>query len=300
MIQSMTGFGDVSDQVEGIHYWVELRSLNNRYFKASIRLPEEIAGLEAELETQLRHRLSRGSITLNRQDAHRRRRRHSTRSTRPALLAYLDHLETIQTKLQSRARAPSTSTLTALLAMPGVLQPSDEELLAPRSRPILAKMVDQACARMEAMRRSEGQAIAQDLLAQRRAILDRLEIIRQRAPQVIEEYHQRLRTRVDDLMARAELKVDERDLVREIAIFAERSDISEEISRLGGHLDQFEQIIGSDKSDSAGRTLDFLAQELLREANTIASKSNDAVISRAIVEVKGAIDRIKEQVQNVE
>jgi uncharacterized protein (TIGR00255 family) len=122
----------------------------------------------------------------------------------------------------------------------------------------------------------------------------------ERAPRVVEEYHQRLRTRIDELLARAELKVDEKDLIREVAIFAERVDVSEETTRLKGHLDQFDNILSESGGEPAGRTLDFLSQELLREANTITSKSNDVLVSRAIVDVKGAIDRIKEQVQNVE
>lgn len=298
----MTGFGEASEQVDGVQYAVELRSLNNRYFKASIRLPDEIAGLEAELETLLRHRLNRGSITLTvRLRASDAAATHQVNEV--ALLAYLDHLETIQGKLKGHQGSGGAGgvhiDLTALLAMPGVLQPQGQDLML-RARPAVTRLVDLACGKLESMRVSEGQFIAQDLGTQRRFILERLELIRKRAPQVIEEYHTRLRTRIDELLARAEFKLDERDLIREIAIFAERSDISEEITRLGGHLEQCEQIMQAKANESAGRTLDFLAQELLREANTIASKSNDATISRAIVEVKGAIDRIKEQVQNVE
>jgi uncharacterized protein (TIGR00255 family) len=150
------------------------------------------------------------------------------------------------------------------------------------------------------MRVAEGHAVARDLGVQLKAIQSRLLDIAHRAPVVTEEYHQRLRARIDDLMARAQLRVDEKDLIREVAVFAERADISEEIKRITGHLEQFDQIMAAQDGEPAGRTLDFVSQELLREANTIASKSNDVVISRAVVEVKGAIDRIKEQVQNVE
>ena len=150
------------------------------------------------------------------------------------------------------------------------------------------------------MRDVEGQALADDLKKQRASIVEHLDTVAQRAPQVVEEYHQRLQNRVNDLLARAELNVAESDLLREVAIFAERSDIAEEVSRLNGHLEQFDQMLANADGEPAGRSLDFLAQELLREANTIASKSNDATISRAAVQIKGAIDRIKEQVQNVE
>lgn len=297
MIRSMTGFGDAATQVDGVHYAVELRSLNNKYFKATLRLPDPIAGLEAELDSALRRRVHRGSFTLTVKlrisDAHA-----ASRVNEPALMRYLDHLETIHAKIQDQS---VHIDLTALLALPGVLQPSeDEEALLARARPVLLKLLGEACDRLTTMRISEGEAVAAELLAQRDVVRARLEEIRQRAPVVVEEYHQRLRGRIDELMAQAKLKLSEHDLIREVAIFAERADINEEVSRLGGHLEQFEQVIRSVKQEPAGRTLDFLAQEMLREANTIASKSNDAPISRAAVDVKSAIDRIKEQAQNVE
>jgi uncharacterized protein (TIGR00255 family) len=122
--------------------------------------------------------------------------------------------------------------------------------------------------------------------------------IAKRAPFVIDEYHKRLGQRVAQLMSKAELRVNEVDLIKEVAVFAERADISEEIQRLTSHLESFEQ--SCREGEHAGRKLDFITQEMLREANTIASKANDAQIARHIVEIKGAIDRLKEQVQNVE
>lgn len=297
MIRSMTGFGDAATQVDGIHYAVELRSLNNKYFKASLRLPEPLAGLEAELESALRKRIGRGSVTLTVKfrisDAHA-----ASSVNEPALLAYLDHLETIHAKIQDQS---VHIDLTALLALPGVLQPSeDEDAMLTSARPVLLKLVNEACDRLTEMRIKEGEALAGELLAQGEVIRDRLEQIQKRAPLVVQEYHQRLRNRIDELMAQAKLKLDEHALIREVAVFADRADICEEITRTAGHLEQFKQVINANKNQPSGRTLDFLAQELLREANTIASKSNDAEISRAAVEVKSAIDRIKEQVQNVE
>ncbi|MFA9478293.1 YicC/YloC family endoribonuclease [Phycisphaerales bacterium AB-hyl4] len=293
----MTGYGDASTQVDGMHFAVELRSLNNKYFKAALRLPESIAGLEAELEAALRKRVTRGSLTvtvkLRLSDAHA-----ASRVNDAALLTYLDHLETIHSKISDHS---VHIDLTQLLALPGVLQPSeDEESLVSHARPVVLKLLDQACDKLMAMRVREGKSLAEDLLTHRDLIRNRLEIIRERAPVVIDEYHQRLRSRIDELTAQAKMKIAEHDLIREVALFADRADICEELSRTAGHLEQFEQILDSKKDAPSGRTLDFLSQELLREANTIASKSNDATISRAIVEVKSAIDRIKEQVQNVE
>lgn len=297
MIRSMTGFGDAATEADGVHFAVELRSLNNKFFKATIRLPEPIAGLEAELESRLRKQVNRGSFTLTVKmragDA-----RAVSRVNETALMSYLEHLETIHKKVTDHS---VQIDLTQLLALPGVLQPAeDDDALLAKARPVVFALMDDATERMDAMRITEGAALVADLLKQRDAILGRIGQIAQRKGVVIEEYHLRLRNRIDQLMAKAELNVNEHDLVREVAIFADRADISEELSRIAGHVEQFEQILDGPDAEPAGRTLDFLAQELLREANTIASKSNDAEISRAIVEVKSAIDRIKEQVQNVE
>lgn len=298
MIRSMTGFGDASTQADGVNYSVELRSLNNKYFKCSIRLPDQFQGMEAELETQLRKRVSRGSFTLSVKfkcnDAQA-----VSRVNDDAIMAYLDHLETIHSKIQDRS---VQIDLTQLLVLPGVLQPAQDEVsLLSKSKPVISKLLDEATDKLMAMRTTEGQTLADDLSKHLQLIMDRMKQIGERAPLVIDEYHQRLRNRMDELLSRAELKADETVLIREVAVFAERADISEEVSRMAGHVAQFQEIIanGTD-SEPVGRTLDFLAQEMLREANTIGSKSNDAQISRAMIETKSAVDRIKEQVQNVE
>lgn len=300
MIHSMTGYGEASEVAEGIQYAVEVRSLNNRYFKSTLRLPEEVAALEAEVEARLRRRLWRGSITLTLK-MRLAEPRLAYEINEQVLLGYVQRLTAVMGQMPRGLGDGAKLDLSAMLDLPGVLTPGEEQISLPaRARPVVVRLIDQACDKLIAMRMAEGQAIAEDLRKQRDVIRDRLELIKQRAPQVIDEYHQRLRGRIDELMAKAELHVDKVELIREVAIYAERSDISEELQRLSGHLDQFEQIIGAKEQEAVGRTLEFLAQEMLREANTIASKSNDAMIARTIVEIKGAIDRIKEQSQNVE
>ncbi|MBI1375149.1 MAG: YicC family protein [Phycisphaera sp.] len=293
----MTGFGDAAAQHEGVNYAVELRSLNNRYFKASIRLPDDLSGLEPELETLLRKRVSRGSLTLTvtyKDTA----AVSSHRINEDSLAQYLRQFETVQQA--TSGKAPITIDLGTLLSLPGVTQQPDRASVLEKARPIVRDLADKACAKMLTMRETEGRGVADDLIAHCGFIRERLDIVLDRAPRVVEEYHQRLHTRIDELLKRAQLEVERPDLIREVAIYAERSDISEEAQRLGAHLVHFGQIIDDAGDDAAGRRLDFLTQELLREANTIASKSNDAEISRTVVEIKGAIDRIKEQVQNVE
>jgi len=296
VIRSMTGYGEASLQEKGVSYFLEIRSLNSKYFKAVIRLPEEFQGLEAEIETELRHRLNRGSVFL------------TARCTDVSEEAAYDINEKALARYIEKIRkTPITGAgelkidVAALLGLPGVLQPPvNEEERLEKARKALLKLLDKACDGLTKMRDREGKALLEDLLAHRDIMADRLRLIKERAPATVLEFEKRLRARIDSLMTDAGLKFEPVEIIREIAIAAERTDINEEISRLGGHIEQFSQMLGREDAQPIGRTLDFLSQEMLREANTIASKCNDSEIARGIVEVKGAIDRIKEQVQNVE
>lgn len=297
MIRSMTGFGDASAGAGGVSYTLELRSLNNKFFKLSCRLPEELLGLEAELESYLRKRVARGSFGLNlkmRLDGESA----ASKINEDALMAYLGHLEVVREKVHDQSMHID---LTQLLAMPGVMQPAqDAEAMLKTARPVVIKLLDGALAKLLSMRTTEGAALATDLSGLLNVILEKVEVVAERSPRVVDEYHDKLRARVDELMAKAQLKVNETDLIREVAVFADRADIAEELTRMRGHVAQFREVIAADDDAPAGRTLDFLAQEMLREANTMGSKCNDAQISRCVVELKSTIDRIKEQVQNVE
>ncbi len=293
MIVSMTGFGDATAERNGTHYAVEIRALNNRFFKSMIKLPENISGLEPELETILREELGRGSITYilkMRMDSAEAAYHINTQ----ALKSYLEQLQ--QVKGLDRL---ITIDLAALVALPGVCQePRDETDEISRHGPVVRELTKQAIVKLQGFRAREGQSLFTELMRHVKVIADNLTEITTRAPFVIDEYHKRLSCRVNDLLRKAELQVDQADLIKEVAVFAERADIAEEIQRLTQHLLAFEEACRND--EHAGRKLDFITQEMLREANTIASKANDAKIARHIVEIKGAIDRLKEQVQNVE
>lgn len=292
----MTGFGESSAEHDGLHYFVEVRSLNSKYFKAVIRLPDEFQGLEAEMDAVLRRRLSRGTVTL------------TCTCTDVGATAALEvneralarYIEQVRRVLPA-AGAGASLDIAALLALPGVLQPptNEEERIA-RARAGFMPLVERACDGLLAMRAREGAALREDLLRQHELIAGRLAAIGHRAPGVVAEYERRLKARIDQMIADAGLALEPVELIKEIGVYAERTDIAEEVTRLKGHLEQFTGLVAGADGRPIGRTLDFLTQEMLREANTIASKSPDSEISRAIVEVKGAIDRIKEQVQNVE
>jgi uncharacterized protein (TIGR00255 family) len=293
MIVSMTGFGDATAEHDGAHYAVEIRSLNNRFFKSSIKLPETLSGLEPEIETTLRKRLERGTITyvlkmrLDSAEA-------AYHVNVAALQRYISQLRTVQ-GLDSQLHID----LAALLALPGVTsEPRDESDEIARHGQTIRRLTDQALSKVQEMRRREGEALFHELMRHVSGMRSDLEEIARRAPTVIEDYHKRLLQRVNQLLGKAELHVSQPDLLKEVAVFAERADITEEVHRLRTHLDAFEQSCRT--GEHAGRKLDFITQEMLREANTIASKANDGEIARRIVDVKGAIDRLKEQVQNVE
>jgi uncharacterized protein (TIGR00255 family) len=293
MIVSMTGFGDASAERSGTHYAVEIRSLNNRFFKSVIKLPDNISGLEPEVETLLREGLGRGSITYilkMRSDSAEAAYHINTH----ALSAYLEQLQ------QIRGLGSTVSIdLASLVQLPGVCQePRDETDEIERHGGVVRELTSIAITKLAAMRAREGQSLMADLLKHSKHIASYLAQIEKRAPTVIDDYHRKLTQRVNLLLSKAELQVNQADLLREIAVFAERADISEEIQRLTSHLEAFEHACKT--GEHAGRKLDFITQEMLREANTIASKANDAEIARHIVEIKGAIDRLKEQVQNVE
>ena len=293
MIVSMTGFGDATAEREGTHYAVELRSLNNRFFKPIIKLPESVSGLEPELETMLREKLGRGSVTyilkmrLDSAEA-------AYHINVEALKAYVEQLRGVQ----GIDRFVQID-LASLVQLPGVCQePRDETDEIQRHGDTIRDITNKAIAKLQTMRQREGHALFNELMKHVNVIAASLKEIAARAPSVVEDYHRRLQQRVNQLLSKAELRVSEVDLIKEVAVFAERADIAEEIQRLTSHLEAFEHACRND--EHAGRKLDFIAQEMLREANTIGSKANDSAIARNIVEIKGAIDRLKEQVQNVE
>jgi uncharacterized protein (TIGR00255 family) len=295
MIRSMTGFGAAAADVDGAHYVVEVRSLNNKFLKAVVRLPEELQGLEPELETQLTGRFARGSMVVNVRFADDSADA-ASQINAAAMERYLDQLLQVPGLTHDAARVD----LGALLALPGVVSGDTGEARRGRARAVLRRLLEEACDKVLAMREREGQNLHVDLHGHCDVIAGHLQVIAERAPVVVELYQERLSQRMKTLLAREGTALRDEDLLREVAIFAERSDIAEEVSRLQGHLVQFQEIIDDRSGQPVGRTLDFLSQEMLREANTIGSKCLDVEVSRRIVEIKGGIDRVKEQAQNVE
>jgi uncharacterized protein (TIGR00255 family) len=211
-------------------------------------------------------------------------------------------LKTIIGKLKragASTGAKDAIDISNLLSLPGIIQPTlpDKDAIEKIRKKVL-QVSQQAIDKVKQMRAAEGNHLDADLKKHCSAIEKDLEQIRTRVDIVLHEYAAKLKQRVDALLAEVKLKLNEETLAREVAIFAERSDISEEVARLDSHLKQFVQACKS--KELAGRRLDFISQEMLREANTIASKASDTKIIRSVVDIKCRIDRIKEQVQNIE
>lgn len=294
MIRSMTGFGQACAEADGVIYTVEIRSVNNRYLKTQFRLPDVVAFLETDLERLHRQLIQRGTIN------------YSLRMKNVSGQALFDIDENTLRIYAERIKglladddAHSRLDLGSMLMLPGIVQPAvpDEEKVERMKQAVLS-LTQEALDRLNASRSQEGDVLKKDLLANCDRVSEKLAVVSGRVDAVIEEYHARLKERVEKLLAQAKLALDQDLLAREVAIYAERSDVAEEISRLTAHLDQFRGCCT--KGEPAGRRMDFIAQEMLREANTIGSKSADALIAQCVIDMKCAIDRIKEQVQNVE
>ena len=307
MLISMTGFGSASTDDHGISCSVEIRSVNNRFFKAVIRLPDRLANLEPEVDRILRDSIVRGSIVMT-VSVKDQLTPASVTINDAVLKQYLDRIHAIHGTGAEGRGLPTSVDLAHLLSLPGVIEAGEDsaEYLATH-RELVLRLVQAAIDKMNDMRRREGAALWADLKRHVEVIRHALLKIAEHAPNVSRHYHERLRARVNQLVSDAKLSLSDHDLLKEVALFADRADISEEINRLGGHLDQFVDVCQRDASAAGGtpaggdgRKLDFITQEMLREANTIASKANDAAIARLTVDIKSAIDRIKEQVQNAE
>jgi uncharacterized protein (TIGR00255 family) len=282
-----------------VTYAVEIKTVNNRYFKTAVKLPETAAFLEEDIEKLLRSNLSRGTVN------------YSLRAQKAPVDVLFDIDETaLGAVMEKLGRVTSSANIKGaidvggLLNLPGILSPvSPDEEMAKQVKEAVLSITQEALNKLKRMRAAEGAALAADLSGHCEAIEQALEQIRARSAVVPQEYAKRLKKRVDELLADVKLELDEETLAREVAVFAERSDISEESARLESHLEQFAESCRGGRTGSneqVGRRLEFISQEMLREANTIASKACDSEVTRCVVDIKCRIDRIKEQVQNIE
>ena len=294
MIKSMTGFGrsEYSDGKRNIT--VEIKSVNHRYSDISVKMPRRYGFAEDKVKNIVKSRLRRGKIDVSIMVENITENDINIKLNEPIARQYYENLKT----LQSTFELCGDISLRLLATMPDVMKAipdvDDEEEI---TGAILIP-VEEAAANLENMRTIEGEKLAEDLLIKGENIKTLLDKIAERAPLVVVDYTAKLRERIAELLAGSAVVPEDR-ILTEAAIFADKCAIDEEITRLNSHMLQLKKIIGSD-NEAEGKKLDFLVQEMNREANTIGSKANDITITNYMLEIKSEIEKIREQVQNIE
>jgi uncharacterized protein (TIGR00255 family) len=288
----MTGYGRGECAQAGFKITVEVSSVNRKQSEIAVNLPRELEVLEAQIRDAVNERVARGRVTV-RVSIHAATSSGKLRVDTALAKAHSKELK----KLAKDLAIPDTISLDLLLRIPGVLQASEEIPEADQIWTAASKALTDALDTLVSMRQKEGKHLAKDLQNRIGLMRDAVTRVQKQAPQVAERYRQQLIERIKTAGLEVPGLEDER-LVKEVFYFADRIDITEELTRLQSHFKQFDDNLK--KVEPVGRTLDFLAQEMNREINTLGAKANDSVISREVVTLKSELERFREQVQNVE
>ena len=290
----MTGFGEARGQAVGLSVHVEVRTINNRHFKLGFRATEGYGSLEPDVENVVRQAMRRGTVQVNLR-VERQASAENYRINTSVVESYRWQIDA----LNGRNGWSDNVGLDVLLQLPGAVDEQIRANFEPRDDwPTIEPVLQEALAAVNKMRIDEGKALLKDLAANGHTVEQFLNKVAKRAPEVSESYRERLEQRVNKALTELNVTLDSTDLLREVSLFVDRSDVSEETVRLRSHLQQFAEALQLE--ESAGRKLEFIVQEMGREVNTIGSKANDAEISRYVIEIKSALERIREQIQNVE
>lgn len=292
----MTGQGHATEQGELGTVLVELRTVNSRGFKCLSRISDSLSSFESKIEALVRSRIHRGTVhiavTLRRPPGEE-----VPSINTFALNAYLQELR----QIRDRQGVEGEIDLSLLLTLPGVLSSSKESRADDRTWDFVEGTIVKAIDNLDQMRAIEGHRMAETLSQDCGQVVERLGRIERLAPRVVDVYRNRLQGKIERVMQEHGLQVQALDLLREVQLYSDRVDVSEEIVRLGSHLAMFASVLqGGDQPEPTGRKLDFILQEMFRETNTIGSKASDAEISAEVVEIKCAIERMRELVQNLE
>jgi uncharacterized protein (TIGR00255 family) len=291
MISSMTGFGAADGVVGSARASVEIRTVNHRFFNPSLKLPSAFSRWEGEIREILRQKIARGHVTLV-------ARVDRDESASPVIdETRLAHYLTALKALQKKHKLAGELDLATLLRLPDVIAaPSDE--VDQKAGDALVKIVAKAADNLVAMRRTEGAQLSRFLLERIDAVESRLARVEKRAPVRLKEQHERIKRTVGELIGAT--GVDPQRLAQEVAILADKLDVAEELDRFRSHLAAFRDTVRAKTADPVGKRLGFLLQEMVREANTIGSKANDAPILEDVIAIKEELERIREQGENLE
>ncbi|MCA1797349.1 MAG: YicC family protein [Geobacteraceae bacterium] len=291
-MQSMTGYGKGNSITDSARYTAEIKTVNHRYTDVSVKLPRALMFLENEVKNWVTSVLHRGKV-----DVYLSREGDAVEVLRPQLNAGVaEAYVQVYQELIDRFGLAQDIPISMLAAQKDVVVLSEPEIDASNAREGLKHAVTEALEATVQMRRTEGKSMEEDIVVRLQTLEELLHAIEVRTPQVVEEWQQKLHKRLDNLLQEAE--VDPQRVAQEVAVFADRCDISEEVVRFNSHIAQMRDLLT--QSGAIGRQMDFLLQELNREANTMGSKSNDAELTRNVVTLKAELEKIREQVQNIE
>lgn len=290
MIKSMTGYGKGEEEHEGRRFTVEIKSVNHRYCDITLKLPKRYSSLEGEIRKTVSGVISRGKldVTLVAEEGE------GAPANLEVDMQLAESYYSALYGLKERLGLAGDITVRELSSVPDIITFKEEPLDVERDWPFIRSAINNSIDALDRMKRSEGEALTYEIFGRLEKISQAVNDIRERVPLVVQLYRDRLTERIGSLG----YELDQGRLAQEVAYFADRCDISEELVRLRSHLEQFRTI--ADSPEPAGRKLDFLIQEINREVNTIGSKGNDALISQKVVEVKAELEKIREQVQNIE
>ena len=292
MLKSMTGFGRAVEEIDGYVITVEIKSVNHRYFDFSSRIPRQYGFLDDKLKSYINSRVSRGKVecyvsveALDTEDA-------AVVINKTLALAYVEALKELSEEYS--LKEDFGTAFVSRLPDVFVLKKADED--EEKIWQLVKSVTDEAIEKFIQMRAVEGAKMKEDVASRAEYILDCVSFIEERSPQTVKEYNDKLVERVHEIIG--DVSLDEQRIIQEVAIYADKVAVAEETVRLRSHIAQLKTFLESE--EPIGRKMDFLVQEINRETNTIGSKANDVDIARKVVDIKAEVEKIREQIQNIE
>ncbi len=293
MLRSMTGFGAGFSETEDYRVAIEVKAVNQRYLDVDIRAPHVLDAFTEAIKAKAKEYASRGKLTVGIQFTDKREKGQEIRLDKPLAIAYHKALNEISDLL----RLPRPDDVHTIATYPGVLTTMETQDGLEGAEPVLLEAIDEAMRRFIAMREKEGENLKADFLKRVGILSKQVEEVAALGPEIVRQYRDRLEATVKEALEGAE--IDEARIIQETAIYSDRVNFTEEIVRLRSHLEQFRFILENAK-EPVGRKLDFLIQEMNREVNTTASKANNVRAAQLAVDMKSEIEKLREQVQNIE
>lgn len=292
MIKSMTGFGAGDAETADFKVHIEVKAVNQRFLETNYHMPYSMNMFENQLTKKIKEYASRGKLDINIRFQDLRDKAVTVKVDKGLVAAYGQALQEISSQLELSASV----TAAQIASYPDVLKLNEENADLEAAQPVLMQAMEQALESFVAMREAEGQNIQRDLLARIDTLENFVGELEKLAPEIVAAYRQRLENLLREYLAKED--IEESRIIQEVALFTDKVNYTEETVRLRSHFDQFRQIITA--GEPVGRKLDFLIQEMNREINTVASKANSAGAAQFVVDVKSEIEKIREQIQNIE